>query len=383
MAHDGQTTLSASYGGRPQRRRATMRDVAALAGVSIKTVSRVVNREAGVSMDLVERVEVAAQRLHYRPDLAASNLRRGRPAAALGLMLKNVANPYSGSIHRAIDDAADGRHLAVLATSIDEDPVREREVARTMIQRRVDGLVIVPTGTDQSYLRADIQAGLATVFVDRPPAFLDADTVLATNRAGAREAVEHLITVGHRRIAFLGDLTAIATARDRYKGYLDALLRAGIEVDERIVRMDLHTKDAAQQAAESLLKMPGHAGPTAFFASQNLITIGAIHALHLHDLQHVLALVGFDDIELAGMLDPGVTVVAQDPYAIGRAAAELLFARLDGYSGPSQHRTISTRLVMRGSGEIRPREIATSMQRRRRGGDSVDSGHGHQASTKL
>ena len=338
------------------RRRATMRDVAALAGVSIKTVSRVVNGEAGVSSDLVERVQEAAQQLDYRPDLTASNLRRGRQTATLGLMLENVANPYSAAVHRAVDDAAVERGMAVLATSLDEDPVREREVARMMIQRRVDGMIIMPTGTDQSYLRAEIEAGLATVFVDRPPRFLDADTVLATNRSGAREAVDHLLSIGHRRIAFLGDLTDIATANDRYRGYTDALAAAGITVDDRLVRTDLHTRDTSQRAAESLLRLPPDASPTALFASQNLITIGALQALHLHDLQHLVALVGFDDVELAGMLEPGVTVVAQDPYAIGRAAAELLFARLDGYRGPSQHRTISTRLVIRGSGEIRPRE---------------------------
>lgn len=331
-----------------------MRDVAALAGVSIKTVSRVVNQEAGVSGDLAARVKTAARQLDYRPDLTASNLRRGRQTATLGLMLENVANPYSGAVHRAVDDAAIERGMAVLATSLDEDPVREREVARAMIQRRVDGLVIMPTGTDQSYLRAEIEAGLATVFVDRGPRFLDADTVLATNRAGAREAVEHLVAVGHRRIAFLGDLTDIETAMDRYEGYSDALQAAGLPIDEQLVRTDLHTRDTAQRAAESLLRLPGDLSPTAIFASQNLITIGAIHALHLHDLQHLVALVGFDDIELAGMLDPGITVVAQDPYAIGRAAAELLFARIDGYTGPSQHRTISTRLIIRGSGEIRP-----------------------------
>jgi LacI family transcriptional regulator len=226
------------------------------------------------------------------------------------------------------------------------------------MQRRVDGLVIVPASMDQSYLRADMEAGLAVVFVDRPPNFLDADTVLATNRVGATEAVQHLVAVGHRRIAFLGDLTEIATARERYQGYLDALRTAGIEVEERIVLRDLHTKEDAESATEALLRLPGGLGPTALFASQNLITIGAIHALHRHDLQHLVALVGFDDIELASMLDPGVTVVAQDPHAIGRAAAELLFARLEGYLGPSEHRTVSTRLVTRGSGEIRPRESA-------------------------
>jgi LacI family transcriptional regulator len=337
-----------------------MRDVAALAGVSIKTVSRVVNREPGVSVDLVDRVEGAANQLDYRPDLTASNLRRGRQTATLGLMLENVANPYSGAVHRAIDDAAIERGMAVLATSLDEDPVREREVARAMIQRRVDGMVIMPTGTDQSYLRPEIEAGLAIVFVDRRPRFLDADTVLATNRLGAREAVEHLLSVGHRRIAFLGDLPDIATAADRYNGYVEALSAAGIPLDDRLVRTGLHTRDTSHRAVESLLRLPADVAPTALFASQNLITIGAIAALHLHDLQHLVALVGFDDVELAGMLDPGVTVVAQDPYAIGRAAAELLFARLEGYAGRSEHRNISTRLIIRGSGEIRPREETAS-----------------------
>jgi LacI family transcriptional regulator len=335
-----------------------MRDVAALAGVSIKTVSRVVNDESGVSADLAERVEHAALQLNYRPNLTASSLRRGgRQTGTLGLMLEDVANPFSGAVHRAVDDAASERGIAVFATSLDEDPVKEREVARAMISRRVDGLVIVPTGTDQSYLRSEMQAGLAIAFLDRPPGFLDADTVLATNRAGAREATEHLIAAGHRRIAFLGDLTDIATAGDRYKGYLDAMRAAGLDIDERLVRNDLHTRATAQKAAEGLLRAAGDVAPTALFAAQNLVMIGAIHALHRHDLQHLIALVGFDDVELAGMLEPGITVVAQDPYAMGRAAAELLFARLDGYTGPSQHRTISTRLVIRGSGEISPRDL--------------------------
>jgi LacI family transcriptional regulator len=358
MASDQQTTLStAAPGTHLLRRRATMREVAALAGVSIKTVSRVINGESGVSADLEARVETAAVQLGYHPNLAASNLRRSeRQTATLGLMLEDVANPYSGAVHRAVDDAAAKRGIAVLATSLDEDPVREREVARAMIVRRVDGLVIVPTGTDQSYLNSQLEAGLAVVFVDRSPRFLDADTVLATNRQGAREAIEHLLAAGHRRIAFLGDLADIATADDRYKGYADAMLAAGLRVDERLVRNDLHTQATAQKATEGLLQLPASIAPTALFASQNLIMIGAIHALHQHDLQHLVALVGFDDVELASMLDPGITVVAQDPYAMGRAAAELLFARLDGYGGPSQHRTISTRLVIRGSGEIRPHE---------------------------
>lgn len=358
MADKLTTTLSERPALPGERRaRATMRDVAALAGVSIKTVSRVVNAEPGVSADLVRRVELAAERLGYHPDAAASSLRRAaRTSETLGLMIEDVANPFSGAIHRGIEDAAAERGMAVLATSLDEDASRERDVVRTMIQRRVDGLVIMPAGTDHSYLQREIQAGLATVFVDRPPRFLDADTVLGTNLDGARDAVEHLISVGHRRIAFLGDLPAIPTAADREQGFREAMGRAGIAVDERLVRAGVHGRAAAHAAAAELLRLPEDGVPTAIFASQNLLTIGVIHALHREALQHLVALVGFDDVELADVLDPGVTMVAQDPYAMGRAAADLVFARLDGDRGPSRHVTIPTTLIVRGSGEIRPSE---------------------------
>jgi LacI family transcriptional regulator len=337
--------------------RATMRDVAALASVSIKTVSRVVNGEVGVSDELTDRVERAARQLDYRPNLTASSLRRGgRGPGVLGLVLEDVANPFFSAVHRAVDDAAAERGLAVMATSLDEDPVKEREVARTLIARGIDGLVIVPAGFDHSYLHSEMQAGLAVVFVDRPPRFLDADTVLATNRSGARGAVQHLVAAGHRRIAFLGDQADIATAGDRLKGYADALRSAGIGIDEQLVVRDLHSRATAEQATERLLQLPADQAPTALFSSQNLVTVGAIHTLHRHGLQHRIALVGFDDLDLADVLDPGVTVVAQDPYAMGRVAAESIFARLDGYTGPSQHRTISTRLIIRGSGEIPPGE---------------------------
>jgi LacI family transcriptional regulator len=336
-----------------------MRDVAALAGVSIKTVSRVVNGEPGVSGELARRVQLAWEQLGYRHNMTASSLRRAdRRTGTVGLLLEDVANPFSSAVHRAIGDAASRRGVAVLATSLDEDPVREREFAHAMLLRRVDGLVIMPTGTDQSYLRPEIQAGLAIVFVDRQPGFLDADSVVAANRVGARDAVRHLIGHGHRRIGFLSDLEEIATARERYQGYLDALAEAGLSLDDRIVRTGLHTRDAAEEAAGALVELPAQTAPTSIFASQNLVAIGAIRALRSRGLQHSVALVGFDDIELADLLEPAITVVAADPYEIGTAASELLFERLDGSRAPSQHRLVATRLIERGSGEIRPREAA-------------------------
>lgn len=355
MSDEPVTTVSATRGSAAARPRPTLRDVAALAGVGFKTVSRVVNGEPGVSPDTQRKVERAIAALGYQPNLTASNLRRsGGKTATVGLMLEDVSNPFSSAVHRAISDVALERGVAVLAASLDEDAEREQATAEAFIRRRVDGLVIAPTGPDQSYLLKDVHAGLAVVFIDRPPAFLDADGVVATNRTGAREATEHLVEVGHRRIAFLGDLQAITTARERFAGYRAALDRAGIAVDPDLVRHDLHTREAAEAAVSAMLTGPPECRPTAIFAGQNLITIGAIRALRAAWLERRVALVGFDDVELGDLLSPGLTVVAQDPVAIGRAAAELLFARLDGDRGPSRHVEVPTRLIPRGSGEIPP-----------------------------
>ena len=331
----------------PPPGRATMRDVAALAGVSLKTVSRVVNGATTVDADLAARVRRAAAQLNYRHNMTASNLRRGdRRSFMIGLMLEDVSNPYSSSVYRAVENVARERGVGLLAGSLDEDPVRERELASTLVARRVDGLIIVPAGRDHSYLRDEQEVGTAVVFVDRPPALLPADSVMADNRDGAIAAVRHLIGHGHRRIAFLGDLVSIATCQDRYSGYQEALRQAGLTEDPRIVRRDLHT------AAGELLTGPEP--PSALFSAQNLITLGTVRALRAIGVQHRTALVGFDDVPLADMLDPPVTVVAQDVAAIGTLAAQILFRRIDGDVSEPRAHIVPTRLVARGSGEITP-----------------------------
>jgi LacI family transcriptional regulator len=335
------------------RPRATLRDVANLAGVGVKTVSRVVNGVPTVAPDLVARVQRAAQQLNYRPNLAASNLRRlGGGTATIGLLLEDIGNPFSAAVHRAVEDVARRRNVAVLAASLDEDPVRERELAMTLVDRRVDGLIVVPAGSDQSYLLEEMRTGTQIVFVDRPPSLLAADTVVSEHRSGAEAAVAHLLNGGHRRIGYLGDFVSIRTAQDRYGGYVDALRVAGVTPSAELVRHDLHTAEAAEAAATEMLTTQG--APTALFTSQNLVTVGAIRALRALDLHHVVALVGFDDVPLADLLVPGVTTVAQDPRGLGTAAAELLFGRLDGDSGPTRTITLPTTLVARGSGEIPP-----------------------------
>ncbi len=348
---DGMTTLSSD--GSEDTSRPTMRDVAALARVSLKTVSRVMNQEPGVSPALQGRVQRAIEQLDYLPNLGARNLRRasGR-SATIGLILENVANPFSSALHRAVGDVAWARGVEMFSGSVDEDAIRERHLVSTFAGRRVDGLVLVPAGHDHSYMLAQKQAGMAIVFVDRPAEFLDVDAVVSDNAGGAEEAVRHLVAAGHRRIAYLGDNASVYTARERYAGYARALELAGIRFDPAIVRQDLQDIEAAERAASALLASP--VPPTAIFASQNLVTIGAVRTLHRVGAQHRIAVVGFDDVMLADMLEPAVTVVAQDPRAIGTLAAEILFMRMDRDVAPTAVHVVPTRLIPRGSGEIVP-----------------------------
>jgi LacI family transcriptional regulator len=334
------------------RARPTMREVAALAGVSLKTVSRVINAEPSVAPDLVARVNRAAAALDYRPNLTARSLRSsdGR-TRTIGLVLEDVANPFSSALHRAVEDLARARGIAVFAGSVDEDPDRERALTSALISRRVDGLIIMPTGDDQGYLANEQRAGLNLVFVDRPPRLLRADTVLSDNAGGARSAVAHLLAHGHTRIAFVGDLEEIPTATDRFAGYRQALTEAGIALERELVVFGIRGPGAAETAVGRLLDGPR---PTALFTAQNLITIGAVRGLRNLGLRHRVAVVGFDDFALSDLLEPPVTIVAQDPVAIGAAACQRLFERMDGDGGPPQSVIIPTRLVARGSGEIRP-----------------------------
>nr|WP_314840836.1 LacI family DNA-binding transcriptional regulator [uncultured Microbacterium sp.] len=337
-----------------QQPRATMKHVAALAGVGVKTVSRVINNEPNVTDATAERVWNAVRELDYQLDLQAGSLRRadGR-TRTLGLLVGSVDNPFAGAIHRAVEDIAATRGVAVFASSMDDDAGRESEAVRAFLQRRVDGLILTTASDHPEYLSLLRDRGLPVVYVDREPMEPDVDTVASDNRAGAAAATAHLIAHGHRRIALLTDRLDLVTARERRQGYLDAHADAGIPVSEDMIVTGLHDASDAHGALGHLLS--ADEPPTAAFSAQNLITIGALHALRAAGLSHSTALVGFDDIALADLMDPGVTVVAQDPQLIGRHAAERVFARLEGDGDAPVKTVVPVALVQRGSGEIAPR----------------------------
>jgi LacI family transcriptional regulator len=330
-----------------------MREVAALADVSVKTVSRVVNGELTVDADLARRVHEAIGMLGYRRDDAASALRRAdRVSSSIGLVFEDVANPFLSYLHRAIEDVARARGVLTFAASADERPELERELALAFCARRIDGLIVVPAGHDHSYLARERDAGIALVFLDRPPAFLDADTVLSDNAEATTRAIRGMAERGHRRIGFLSDRAELYTAQARLQGYRDALSALGIVEDPALEHANLANPASVDAAVRELFALPDP--PTALFTGQNLITTATLHTLRALGLHTSIAVIGFDDFELSDLLDPPVSVVAQNVAELGRTAAELLFARIDGDTSPSKRVVVPTTLIERGSGEISP-----------------------------
>jgi LacI family transcriptional regulator len=347
------TTMSNRYRTEPVNNRPTMRDVAALAGVGTKTVSRVMNDEAGVTEATRLRVLKATEQLNYQLDIAAGSLRRtGRKTLSIGLLLPSVANPFSGEIHRAIEDALAARGIAVFVASLDDDPEREKTLVAAFLRRRVDGLVLTPIAKSQAYVIPEHSRDLPIVFIDREPVGIEADAVVTDNAAGAARAAAHLISHGHRKLAYLGDRTDIQTARERRRGFTEELGRAGIATSIIPVFEGLYDEESARAATHELLTSENP--PTAIFASQNLITFGAMRALKDQGLNRTTALVGFDDFSLSDMMDPGITVIAQHPERIGKLAAERLLARIDGDHVAPRTYVVPTELIPRGSGELRP-----------------------------
>ncbi|MEU6703681.1 LacI family DNA-binding transcriptional regulator [Streptomyces wuyuanensis] len=324
-----------------------MKDVAARAGVGLKTVSRVVNGEPGVTPDTERRVQEAIEALGFRRNDSARVLRKGR-TASIGLVLEDLADPFYGPLSRAVEEVARAHGALLINGSSAEDPDREQELVLALCARRVDGLIVIPAGHDHRYLEPEIKAGVATVFVDRPAGRIDADVVLSDSFGGAREGVAHLIAHGHRRIGFIGDQPRIHTAVERLRGYRAAMEDAGLPVDERWVSLGSTDPGRVTAAAEEMLSGPEPV--TAVFAGNNRVTVTAVRLLAGRDVP--VALVGFDDIELADLL--GITVIAQDAAALGRTAAERLFRRLDGVSEAPAQVELTTKLLARGSGEVPP-----------------------------
>jgi LacI family transcriptional regulator len=328
--------------------RPTMRHVADKAGVSLKTVSRVINEEPGVASGTADRVNAAVALLGFRRNDLARSLKKGTTSSTLGLVIEDVANPFYSGIAQAVADAATERGFMLIIGSCEEDPERERELILALLGRRVDALLLVPAGSDQRWLEQELRPATPVVFLDRPPQGIAADTVLIDNAGGARAAVEHLLAHGHRRIACVADPAELFTAAERVSGYLAALEEAGIEEDPELLKLDAKDAAHAELLVHELLDLRDP--PTAIFTGNNRHTVGALRALR--GREHEIALVGFDDFELADLLAMPTTVIRHDAARIGAEAAALAFDRLDGSRKPPQRIVVETELVPRGSGEV-------------------------------
>lgn len=320
-----------------------MADVAAEAHVSIKTVSRVVNQEGGVRSETAERVRSVIERLGFRRGDPSRIVRQGR-SFTIGLVVEDLANPFYSLIGAGVEREARIRHHRLIIASAEGSPRRERTVVEGLMASRIDGLIAVPA-SESSGLHDIVDAATPLVHLDRPARGSIGDTVLSDNVGGVRSAVEHLVANGHRQIAFLGDDSEFWTSRQRRDAFNDVHASLGLGERARIA-MGPHTADGIIEILAGWQRQPDP--PTAVLTGNNRVTILTLHALRALDLR--LGLVGYDDFELADLMDPPITVVHQDPVAIGQKAAQQLFARLLGDESPPETIVMPTRLIVRGSG---------------------------------
>ncbi len=302
----------------------TMREVAALAGVSGKTVSRVMRNDRYVSDEVRKRVESAIAELRYVPNVLARTFRSGSDNA-IGVAVPDISDPFFAAVIHEVEAIARARDNAVIVTSLGDDGAAERAGVEALLGRQLAGLISTPISRDQSYLEPWLSR-MAIVFIDRPPTGIKADSVMADDVGGARSATAHLVKHGHRRIAFVGDTLEIATIDRRLRGYRKALSDARIPFDPVLVGLEATQGASAHELTLKLLHAPDP--PTAIFSATVRCSLGIVPALQSVDRTDV-TLISFGDFPLAAALRPALTVVDQDPGRIGRIAAVRLFERLD------------------------------------------------------
>ena len=336
-----------------RRHQVTIKEVAARAGVSVKTVSRVINNEYGVKEETAANVKQACLELGYRADLSARSLRRAdRRTQSIGLVISSVANEFDSVVHSAIEAVANEHDVMVLAVSSEDIVTREKDYVQRLMQRQIDGLIIASTGPDQEWLRG-VAATIPVVFIDRIPTPLLGDAVVSENYAGAKAAINHLIDHGHRRIGFAGDLSVIQTAQDRLRGYRDALREHGLETVDSYCLDSV--RDLVKFRSQLTTLIHGDSPVTAVFAARNNLAAETMRFLQAENLNDKIAVIGFDDIDYADLFCTPLTVVAQDVARMGTLAARRLFARIDGrLDSAPELIEIPVTIIARGSGEVRP-----------------------------
>jgi len=317
----------------------TIKDVARLSGVSSMTVSRVINGGHRVSPETQRRVEGAIAELGYVPSRLARGLSRQK-TGTLALIVPDVANPFFTLIVRGAEDAARRAGYRMILCDTRSDLTIEREVIEEMLAHRVEGIAIAPVSDrSKGHLERLARFGIQFVLIDRTIPGIDCDVVVGDNAGGARRLVEHIISLGHRRIGFIVESDDVSTARDRHRGYEEALGAAGIEIDPDLIVRATVDPEGGFDGMRLLLEL--EEPPTAVFTVNNLVALGAIEGVRASGLEvpDDIALVCFDDIEYASRLYPFLTVMAQPAETLGMLGTQLLLERIEGRA-PDQSRVV-------------------------------------------
>lgn len=325
----------------------TIQDVADYARVSRSTVSRVLNHNLAVDVELAARVNEAVRVLGYHPNRSARRLRK-QTEDVLGVLISDIRNPFFGLVIRGIEDAAYQHNMNLVLCNTDEDITKLETYLRVMEAERVAGLIVVPTSDDDVDLLREVQlGGIPIVLLDRFFTDADFDSVTVKNVEGAYHAVLHLIEHGYRRIGIL--YADIQTGHERYQGYVRALQESGLPFDDTLVKVGDYTMDTAYHLAKDYATMPQP--PDALFTASNFITLGVMRVLResRRRIPQDIALVGFDDTPWAAELYAPLTAVSQPTYKLGQQAVLTLRQRLQQPDAPYQHIALPTTLIIRES----------------------------------
>ena len=307
----------------------TIRDVAKLAGVAPITASRVISNSGYASEDVRQRVNLAAEQLGYVPNFLARSLRSKR-TQTLALVLTDITNPFWTTVARGVEDAASEEGYHVIFCNTDESASKQNSYLEAIIQKQVDGILLVPARSNTSPIEFLHQQNVQVVLLDRRLPNMEADVVRCDSKGGAYQLVQLLVKLRHQRIAILSGPSGVSSADDRVAGYKQALDEAGLKTEEQLIIYGDFTLESGYEMTRSLLELP--ARPTALFAGNNFIAIGALKALHDAGLAvpEKMSVVSFDDLPAAIVVDPFLTVAVQPAYEMGQRATRRLLERLDG-----------------------------------------------------
>lgn len=325
-------------------------DVARKAKVNISTVSRVINGTGKIGEDTRARVLKVMRELGYKPNRVARRLRTTEGTShLLGLIIPNIQNIFFADLARGVEDVAYRNKFAVLLCNYDEDEAKEQFYLDVMQAESVDGIILPPIHESDPAVLQVVRNGIPVVCVDRSISGGEIDKVEVDNHVGALKAVEYLIAQGHRRIGLIGGPANSSTGRERLRGYKDAHAQAGLAVKSELVRFGDFKQESGNTLAHELLSLADP--PTALFACNGLMTAGALEAIAVRGLKipRQIAIIGFDELPLASVFNPPLTVVRQPAYEVGRYAAELLLKRIEDGKRPATSLKLMPELIVRKS----------------------------------